>query len=180
MTVSSMSDRFSALGEEWGRGSVKVLDIYRGTTVDGPGFRTSIYLAGCSHHCEGCHNPSSWDSAGGRSMSLAEIAAIIEEEDFDVTLTGGDPLYNPETCAHLVSLVKALGHEAWVYTGYTWEQISSDPALLAGVREAQVVVDGPYIASLRDPDLHFRGSSNQRLIDVAASLATGHPQPHHP
>ncbi len=75
---------------------MRILDIVRGTTVDGPGFRTSIYFAGCGHHCPGCHNPQSWDFAGGSEMSLGQLTDIITEEDFDVTLTGGDPLYQHE------------------------------------------------------------------------------------
>ncbi len=70
---------------------MRILDIVRGTTVDGPGFRTSIYFAGCGHHCPGCHNPQSWDFAGGSEMSLGQLTDIITEEDFDVTLTGGRP-----------------------------------------------------------------------------------------
>lgn len=142
----------------------------RGTTVDGPGFRTSFYLAGCDHRCPGCHNPSSWDYTGGTVMSIDEIMDIVREEDFDVTLSGGDPLFNPETTAALVKELKADGRNVWVFTGYCWEEIIDSPSLLSAIREADVVVDGPFIESLKDTDLLFRGSSNQRLIRVAPSL----------
>ena len=144
--------------------SYNVLSIVRGTTVDGPGFRTSIYLAGCSHACPGCHNPESWNPEAGTPMTLVEIMAIIREEDYNVTLSGGDPLFHPETTRHLIEAIRAAGYTVWLYTGYTFEEILADPRLFAAASLAETIVDGPYIASLRDPDLLFRGSSNQRLI----------------
>lgn len=146
--------------------TARVLSIVRGTTVDGPGLRTSIYFAGCDHHCEGCHNPQSWDFDGGSLMTLSQILDIVEEEDFDVTLSGGDPLYRPEFIASLVKGIAALGHKVWIYTGFTWEEILADPGLLDAVSEAEAVVEGRYVAALRDPDLRFRGSSNQRIIYI--------------
>ena len=153
--------------------SYNILSIIRGTTVDGPGFRTSIYLAGCGHHCPGCHNPSSWDHRGGSPMSLAEVMDIVREEDFDVTLSGGDPLFNPESTGILIDALKADNRNVWVFTGYTWEHITNSEALLDSIKNADVIVDGPFIEKLRDPDLLFRGSSNQRLIDIRKSLESG-------
>lgn len=153
----------------------RVLGIVRGTTVDGPGFRTAIYLAGCPHGCPGCHNPGSHDPRGGETMTLSEIMAVVTEEDFDVTLTGGDPLMHPTAIIPLMRAIRATGHRIWLYTGYTWEQIVSTPRLLSAASLADVIVDGPFIRSMRDPDLLFRGSRNQRLVDVARTLATGHP-----
>ena len=152
---------------------MRILDIVRGTTVDGPGFRTSIYFAGCGHHCPGCHNPQSWDFAGGSEMSLGQLTDIITEEDFDVTLTGGDPLYQHEEVARLVDSIVATEHTVWIYTGFRWEEIMARPELLDAVRKAEVVVDSPFVAELRDTDLLFRGSSNQRLVKVAESIASG-------
>lgn len=143
---------------------IRLLDIVRGTTVDGPGFRTSVYFAGCAHACPGCHNPQSWDFDGGREMDLDEIMAIIEEEDFDVTLTGGDPLYHPEAVRSLAKRVRKSGHTVWLYTGFTWEEIKGNPTLLTALENVEAVVEGRYVESLRDPDLQFRGSSNQRII----------------
>lgn len=143
---------------------MRVLDIVRGTTVDGPGFRTSIYLAGCRHHCPGCHNPQSWDFGAGTEMSIDDVMAIVEEEDFDVTLTGGDPMYQPALVAELSRRIKEKGHDVWVYTGFTWEEIQRDPALKESLHDVEAIVEGPFIESLRDPDLLFRGSSNQRII----------------
>lgn len=101
---------------------VRILDIIRGTTVDGPGFRTSIYFAGCRHKCPGCHNPQSWDFNGGLETDIDDIMKIVIEEDFDVTLTGGDPMYHPEIVKELSRRVKEAGHSVWVYTGFTWEE----------------------------------------------------------
>ena len=141
-----------------------VLNIIRGTTVDGPGFRTSIYLAGCSHACPGCHNPESWNPEAGTPMTLEEIMNIVCEEDYNVTLSGGDPLFHPEATRTLIEAIRQAGYTVWLYTGYTYEEILTDERLLSAARLADTIVDGPFIASLHDPDLLFRGSSNQRLI----------------
>lgn len=151
----------------------RVLNIVRGTTVDGPGFRTAIYLAGCPHLCPGCHNPQSHDPAGGEAMTLTEIMGVVNDEDFDVTLTGGDPLYQPEKLILLLKALRSNGRKVWLYTGYTWEQICNSPSLRSAVSLVDVIVDGPFISAEHDPDLLFRGSANQRLIDVGATLAKG-------
>ena len=142
----------------------RVLDIVRGTTVDGPGFRTAIYFAGCRHMCPGCHNPQSWDFSGGVEMTLKEIMERIDEEDFDVTLSGGDPLYHPQEMARLAKAITEGGHRVWLYTGFTIEEILASPSLSAPLPYLEAIVEGPYIEALRDPDLQFRGSSNQRII----------------
>lgn len=147
----------------------KVLDIRRGTTVDGPGFRTSIYFAGCNHACPGCHNPESWNFNGGVEMSADEILKVIEEEDFDVTLSGGDPLMHPEKINYLCREIKSrLNKNIWLFTGYTISQIRLSPSLRKGVEFVDTLVEGRFIQSLRDPDLSFRGSSNQRIIPLFA------------
>lgn len=143
---------------------VRVLDIIKGTTVDGPGFRTSIYLAGCRHCCPGCHNPQSWDFEGGMEMEIDDLMEIVKEEDFDVTLSGGDPMYRPDVVREISRRVRSLGHHVWVYTGFTWEQIKSDSRILGALADVEAIVEGPYVENLRDADLRFRGSSNQRII----------------
>lgn len=155
---------YKASGSDGQSEKIRVLDIIRGTTVDGPGFRTSIYLAGCSHRCPGCHNPQSWDFEGGHEMTIDEIMEIVAEEDFDVTLSGGDPMYQPEHVATLAERTARLGHTVWVYTGFTWEQINDNPEMLNALRDVEAIVDGPFVKALHDPDLLFRGSSNQRII----------------
>lgn len=106
-------------------------------------------------------------------MTLDEIMEVVREEDFDVTLSGGDPLFNPQSTAKLVDALKRDGRNVWVFTGYRWEEIAADANLLAAVVNADVVVDGPFVENLHDPDLLFRGSSNQRLVDVAVSIRLG-------
>lgn len=152
---------------------MRVLRIVEGTSVDGPGLRTSVYLAGCAHHCPGCHNPQSWDPAGGDDMSVDELMRVIAWNEAPLTLSGGDPLAQPEQVLELVRRVKTeLNINIWLYTGYTWEQIVADRRLADVVRWVDVVVEGPFILAQRDITLHFRGSSNQRIIDVPASLAS--------
>ena len=143
-----------------------ILDIIKGTTVDGPGFRTSIYFAGCLHKCPGCHNPQSWDFNNGSPMRMEELMEIIEEEDFDVTLTGGDPLYHPEFVRQLSKRIKDIGHTVWLYTGFTYEEILASEELTKAIEFCEAIVDGPYIESLKDRDIPFRGSSNQRIIKL--------------
>ena len=150
-----------------------IIGIIRGTTVDGPGFRTSIYMAGCRHRCPGCHNPDSWNESEGTQMSLSQIMEVVEEEDFDVTLSGGDPLFYPDKLKILIEALKENRRNVWVYTGYTWEEILSDPLLFDAVDKADVLVDGPFVEDLKDPDLPFRGSSNQRIIDIPSSIKNG-------
>ena len=99
-------------------------------------------------------------------MTLEELMDIIEEEDFDVTLSGGDPLYHPEEIAVLAKAIQESGHKVWLYTGFTIEEIQASEKLSLPLPYLDAIVDGPYIESLRDPDLPFRGSSNQRIISM--------------
>ena len=139
--------------------------------VDGPGFRTSIYCAGCRHKCHGCHNPQSWDFSGGREMSTEELMRIIVADPYaNVTFSGGDPMYQAAGFAELARAIRRrTNKDIWCFTGFRFEDlIQQDQREL--LEQLDVLVDGPYVASLRDPDLLFRGSSNQRIIDVQASL----------
>lgn len=153
--------------------TIQVIDIMPGTTVDGPGLRTSIYLAGCRHKCKGCHNPQSWDFGAGVPMTVDEIMERIVEEDFNVTLSGGDPLWQVDKVLPLVQAIKSKGYTVWCYTGFTWEEILGSPRLSSILPWVDVVVEGRFVEELRDISLRFRGSSNQRVIDVKASLSSG-------
>lgn len=148
---------------------LQVIDIVDGTIVDGPGLRTSIYFAGCRHACEGCHNPQSWDFSAGTPMSIEEIMARVEEADSDVTLTGGDPLYQIDELIGLCEAIRQKGYRIWCYTGFEYEQILADPSLARILDYADVIVDGPFILAQRDISLRFKGSANQRLVDVRKS-----------
>ena len=132
---------------------INILDIVEGTTVDGPGLRTSIYMAGCHHCCPGCHNPESWASDGGTAMDLEEILSVVKENDFNVTLSGGDPLYHPTETLELCRQIKQrFGKTIWCYTGFTWEQIVASPTLRPLLDYLDVVVDGPSSSKTSSSD----------------------------
>lgn len=154
---------------------ISVLSIIEDTMVDGPGFRTSIYCAGCRHQCPGCHNPQSWDFSGGHSMTTQEIMDIIVADPYaNVTFSGGDPMYQPEGFAELAEAIhKQTSKTIWCYTGFTFEHLLSNPRQRALLEQLDVLVDGPFIKSERDETLRFRGSRNQRIIDVRQSLRQG-------
>ena len=143
--------------------------------VDGPGFRTSIYCAGCRHKCEGCHNPQSWDFEGGHAMSTDDIMRIIEADPYaNVTFSGGDPMYQPEGFTELARAIHSrTDKDIWCYTGFTFETLVNMPRQRALLDQIDVLVDGPFIKSQRDESLVFRGSRNQRIIDVKASMNQG-------
>lgn len=147
---------------------IRILDILEETMADGPGLRTSIYCAGCAHHCPGCHNPQSWDFNAGREATVDELLAVIKEDKFcNVTFSGGDPLYQVEAFTELARRIKEeTGKNIWCYTGFTFEEILADSRLSMILPYIDTLVEGPFIQELRDPDLHFRGSSNQRIIHI--------------
>lgn len=151
---------------------ISILNIIEDTTVDGPGFRTSIYAAGCPHRCAGCHNPHSWKVGNGTLYSIDYLMQRIKQAEFaNVTFSGGDPFAQPEAFARLARRIKAETTKTiWCYTGYLFEAIVKNHRLSALLADIDVLVDGPFVESLKDEDLLFRGSSNQRLIDVQKSL----------
>ena len=152
--------------------NIRILSIKYGTSVDGIGLRTSLYCAGCENHCPGCHNPQSWDENGGEAISVDELFRRIVDADMNVTFTGGDPMYHPEGFIALASLIKRHTNKTiWCYTGYRFEDLLSHPLRRQLVELCDVIVDGRYIEAERDLSLHVRGSRNQRIIDVKASLA---------
>lgn len=153
---------------------LRVLNIVEGTSVDGPGLRTSIYFAGCDHACPGCHNPQSWAADGGKEMSDEELLSIIEFNRFPVTFSGGDPLFQLDELTRFAKRLKEeQGRDIWCFTGFKWEQIADKPAYQALLQHIDVLVDSPFILAQRDISLRFRGSSNQRIIDVQQSLKEG-------
>lgn len=151
---------------------IQVLAIVEDTMVDGPGFRTSIYCAGCRHNCKGCHNPQSWDFTGGQAMTTDEVMRVIEADPYaNVTFSGGDPMYQPEGFSELARAIRERTTKTiWCYTGFTYEVLMNNPRQRALVELLDVLVDGPFVRAQRDESLLFRGSRNQRLIDVQASI----------
>ncbi len=153
--------------------TLRVIDIVDGTIVDGPGLRTSIYFAGCAHFCPGCHNPQSWPFDAGQDMTIDELVKHVEDNEMNVTLSGGDPLYQMPKMLELCQRLKVLGMNIWLYTGFIYEQVCTDSKLAPILDCIDVLVDGPFIEAQRDIGLRFRGSPNQRLIDIPATKATG-------
>lgn len=149
---------------------------------NGDGIRTVLWLSGCSHDCEGCHNPETHDASNGKFFdenAKEELFNILSKPYIDgITFSGGDPLYflNIQEVFKLSSEIreKFPNKTQWLYTGYTWEQItemSFENSLVEElVNSLDVIVDGRFVKQLRDVTLQFRGSSNQRIIDVHKSL----------
>ncbi|NLV53530.1 MAG: anaerobic ribonucleoside-triphosphate reductase activating protein [Bacteroidales bacterium] len=154
---------------------ISVLDIVEDTMVDGPGFRTSIYCAGCPNACPGCHNPQSWDISKGRMMSTEEIMKAIKADPFaNVTFSGGDPMFQPEGFAELAEAIRRETDKTiWCWSGFQFEQLVKHPAQRRLLELIDVLVDGPFVQRLHDDELVFRGSSNQRIINVKKSLKQG-------
>lgn len=150
---------------------LSVIDISEGTSVDGPGLRTSIYFAGCVHQCPGCHNPQTWDINQGKPTSIDDLLEVIKYNEFPVTFSGGDPFFQATEVAELARRIKQeLNLNIWCYTGYLWENLLKHEEFMPLLQNIDVLVDGPFIQARRDISLLFRGSGNQRIIDVQESL----------
>jgi anaerobic ribonucleoside-triphosphate reductase activating protein len=154
---------------------ISILRIVHDTMVDGPGFRTSVYCAGCPNHCPACHNPQSWDIENGTMTSTEDILREIMEDPFaNVTFSGGDPMFQPEGFTELALAIRRVSKkDIWCFTGFLFENLLQNPKQRKLLEQIDVLVDGPFIQAKRDPDLFFRGSSNQRIINVQKSLQTG-------
>lgn len=152
--------------------SIWLLRIVEDTVVDGPGFRTAVYGSGCNHRCKGCHNPHSWNKENGEQYMIQEVAdKILMNPVSDVTFTGGDPFYQAEAFGRLAELIKKRSNKKiWCYTGYCFEEVVRHSGFRHLLSQIDILVDGPFIQDLHEPGLLFRGSRNQRLIDVRLSL----------
>ena len=144
--------------------------------VDGPGIRTTIFCQGCPHHCEGCHNPETWDFSCGTAMDAETLLNIVQSNPLcrGVPFSGGEPFAQASGFARLARLLKEKGYEVASYTGYTFE------ALLAGsddqkalLQAIDILIDGPFLLAEKSLEVPFRGSKNQRILDVKQSLVQG-------
>ena len=152
--------------------------IVQDSIVDGPGIRTTIFCQGCPHHCPGCHNPETWAFGIGTDMEVERILDIVRENPLcrGVTFSGGEPFAQAAGYAKLAKLLKQAGYEVASYSGFTFEQLlegNDDQRELLG--SIDVLIDGPFIQEEKSLELSFRGSRNQRILDVAASLKANAP-----
>lgn len=158
---------------------LRIADTINDSIVDGPGIRLTIFVQGCPHNCEGCHNPGTHDFNGGRDVTMGEMldkAAANPLLD-GVTFSGGEPFCQAARLAWLGEEFRKTGLNIVTYSGYTFEQLLEGATPENGWREllevTDLLVDGPFVKHLRDLTLKFRGSSNQRIIDVKKSLECG-------
>lgn len=155
-------------------GQIRQYDI-----ANGPGIRATVFVTGCSRHCVNCFNEEYQDFNAGSEWTAAETERLIsylqDDTNSGLTLLGGEPMENAEDLLELVQAVRRAAPEKsiWVYSGFLYEEILAQPARKALLEACDVLVDGPFVDSLKDPGLYFRGSSNQRVIDVAKSREAG-------
>ena len=149
-------------------------DIQSDSIVDGQGIRAVIWTQGCSHNCPYCHNPETHDFKGGELVDVDDVIERLEslQGQSGVTFSGGDPMFQPKACAVLARKIHELGMNVWTYTGFTFEELlkSDNEDILDFLENTDVLIDGRFEIDKKSMDLEFRGSSNQRIIDVKKSL----------
>ena len=155
---------------------LKLAGIAGDSIVDGPGIRTTYFAQGCPHHCEGCHNPETWDFGGGKPWEAEALADVARNNPLckGVTFSGGEPFAQPEGFSELAEILRSDGYEIAAYTGYLFEELQNGTTAqkrLLGLLD--VLIDGRFELRRRSLELPFRGSANQRIIDVPKSLAAG-------
>ena len=156
---------------------VRLAGIVNESVADGPGLRITLFFQGCEHQCAGCHNPQTWPFQGGSEYKVTELLCQLPDTPLikGITLSGGDPFYQPEAAAIIAREFHNRGKNVWAYTGFTWEELhnSRDSARINLLSQCDVLIDGPFVQSLRSLTLNFSGSSNQRLILVKESQQIG-------
>ena len=155
---------------------LELAGIVSDSIVDGPGIRTAIFAQGCPHHCKGCHNPETWEFGCGTLIPVEAVVEIVQSNPLcrGVTFSGGEPFAQAAEFAELAALLKEKGYEVASYSGYTFEQLlegTEDQKLLLGTID--ILIDGPFIQNQKSLELAFRGSRNQRILDVRKSLIEG-------
>ncbi len=149
---------------------IRIAGLVPESFVDGDGIRFAIFMQGCLRNCEGCHNPETHALDGGRLMDTAEIISAIKKNPLldGITLTGGEPFLQVDAANELARAAKNLDLSVWCYTGFNFEELPPEVELLKNI---DVLIDGEFIESLRDLELQFRGSHNQRIIDLQKTRA---------
>jgi anaerobic ribonucleoside-triphosphate reductase activating protein len=152
---------------------MRVAGVIKNSVVNGIGVRDVLFLQGCPHHCKGCHNPQTWDFMDGEDKFISELLAWFEDSQNDITISGGEPLMQFSELMYFMNLVNVFDNKRfWLYTGYTYERIPKE-WLEELADYVDVLVDGRFEVDKKDLTLQFRGSSNQRLIDLPKSVAKG-------
>ncbi len=158
---------------------MRIAGTVQDSIVDGPGFRFVLFTQGCPHHCVGCQNPQTHDPAGGTELSVEEVVQQLLSNPLTdgITFSGGEPFEQAADCAAVAREARKQGLNVWTYTGYTFEQLADRTKTEAGTEEllnlTDVLVDGRFVLAQKSFDVPWRGSRNQRLIDVPKSLAAG-------
>ena len=150
--------------------------IVSDSIVDGPGIRTTIFSQGCPHHCPGCHNPETWAFGIGTDIPVEAVVEIVQSNPLcrGVTFSGGEPFVQAGSFARLARLLKEKGYEIASYSGYTFEQLlSGTPEQRELLSVIDILIDGPFVLAEKSLEIAFRGSRNQRILDVKKSLAAG-------
>ena len=161
--------------------TIRLAGVVRESIVDGPGLRFTVFCQGCPHGCEGCHNPATHDFEGGYDCEISKIIAAVDENPLldGVTFSGGEPMCQPEAFTVLAEELKKRNLNIMVYTGYTYEELlelaETRPAVGKLLELTDYLVDGRFILAQRDLTLPFRGSTNQRILDMKQTLAAGKP-----
>lgn len=146
---------------------IRLASITSNSSVDGPGLRTVIWFQGCPHHCVGCHNEKTQCIDDGYCISMDELVEEIEQlNNKKITLSGGDPFLQSLQLLELVERLESLGYNIWCYSGYTFEECLNHPIFRACLRHMDMFVDGRFVLDQMDHNLLFRGSKNQRIIDL--------------
>ncbi len=158
---------------------LRIADTIQDSIVDGPGFRFVVFTQGCLRHCPECHNPHTWDPAGGKEVTVDSLYKTLSANPLTdgLTLSGGEPYLQAAACAELAQRAKAGGFNVWCYSGYTFEEIlnisKTDDSFKALIEATDVLIDGMFLIEEKSLTLKWRGSNNQRVIDVKKSLESG-------
>ncbi|MBE6140792.1 MAG: anaerobic ribonucleoside-triphosphate reductase activating protein [Firmicutes bacterium] len=150
-------------------------NIQKDSILDGEGLRAVIWFQGCSHNCFGCHNPETHDFNKGFLVDIEELKKQIKDLKYHqgVTLSGGDPFFQVDAAYEIGKYCQQLGLNVWAYTGFLYEDILKNEKLKKLLEVVDVLVDGKFVLELKSLNYKFRGSSNQRIIDVKKSLEKG-------
>lgn len=156
-----------------GSGVIYYMDIKYDTIVDGVNFRNTVYCAKCDMYCQECHNPQSWNIKNGKPISINNLAKLLLENGNDITFSGGECSLQAKAFAKLAQILKAEGRNIWLYSGHTYEELIDNTTTKKLLDSVDILVDGKFVNSLRDTNLLFRGSSNQRIIDLNETRKAG-------